>query len=114
MRIMPALPPLLALATACVSSAPLTDHGPDYWSPQELVCEDRVYSPTLGTVQFFKQGFELAPPVMELGSPDVLVLRFDDLQPNPEQLSYRIMHCDAHWQPSDLMTNQYINGSRTD
>jgi len=114
MRIMPALPPLLALATACVSSAPLTDHGPDYWSPQELVCEDRVYSPTLGTVQFFKQGFELAPPVMELGSPDVLVLRFDDLQPNPEQLSYTIMHCDAHWQPSDLMTNQYINGSPTD
>ncbi len=110
---MPYLLPL-ALVLACTETQPLSERAPDYWSPQELVCEDRVYSPTIGTVQFFKQGFELAPPVMELGAQDPLVLRFDDLQPDPEQLSYTIVHCDAHWRPSDLMTNQYITGSPMD
>ncbi|HNK86011.1 MAG TPA: DUF5103 domain-containing protein [Flavobacteriales bacterium] len=111
---MPALLLTTTLVTACVTSAPVAGNGPDYWSPQELVCEDRVYSPTIHTVQFFKKGFELAPPVIELGAQDPLVLRFDDLQPNPEQLTYSIVHCDAQWRPSDLMTNQYITGSPTD
>jgi Domain of unknown function (DUF5103) len=105
---------LFPVVLACTETQPLTDPSADYWSPQELVCEDRVYSPTIGTVQFFKQGFELAPPVMELNAQDPLVLRFDDLQPDPEQLSYTLVHCDAQWRASDLMTNQYITGSPTD
>ncbi len=113
MRDMLPLFPLI-LAAACTETQPVVERPPDYWAPQELVCEDRVYSPTIGTVQFFKKGFELAPPVIELGAQDPLVLRFDDLQPDPEQLSYTVVHCDAQWQPSDLMTSQYIAGTPTD
>ena len=102
------------IALSCTAPRPVAEREPDYWAEQELVCEDRVYSPTVRAVQFFKKGFELAPPVIELGAQDPLVLRFDDLQPDPEQLSYTIVHCDAQWKPSDLMTNQYITGTPTD
>ena len=71
MRAMPLIG-LYALALACTSSRPVADHEPDYWAPQELVCEDRVYSPTIHAVQFFKKGFELAPPVIDS------IFAFDD------------------------------------
>ncbi len=76
--------------------------------------EDQVYSPTIHTVQLFKRGFELAPPIIELGSADQLVLRFDDLQPNNENFSYTVVHCDALWQPSDLLSGQYLTGALND
>lgn len=103
------------LQVACGSMHATTEPPlPDYWAPQELICEDRVYSPTVRAVQLFKKGFELAPPVIDLGGADPLVLRFDDLQPDPEQLSYTFVHCDAEWRPSDLMSNQYITGAPSD
>ncbi|MBL8002461.1 MAG: DUF5103 domain-containing protein [Flavobacteriales bacterium] len=81
---------------------------------EEGVLTDRTYSPTIRTVQFFKKGFALAPPVLELAAQEPLVLRFDDLQANTENLSYTLVHCDADWRPSDLMPTQYLQGSPYD
>src|SRR5688572_5442001 len=89
-----------ATGPAAASNA---DPVPDYWSGTELKMEDQVYSPTIHTVQLYKRGFELAPAIIELGSTDQLVLRFDDLQPNTENFSYTLVHCDSQWQPSDLL-----------
>ena len=80
----------------------------------DLIMEDRTYSPSVRTVQLFKQGFELAPPIIELNGTDALVLRFDDLQPDVEYLSYTLVHCDAYWKPSDLMQGQYLEGAMSD
>lgn len=76
--------------------------------------EDHTHSATIRTVQLFKQGFELAPPVIELNGSDALVLRFDDLQADVENLSYTFIHCDAGWQASDLMPGQYLEGAMSD
>lgn len=104
-----------ALLFGCSAARPLTESPTaDYWSPQEVVPGDRVYSSTVMTVQFFKRGFELAPPVLEIGSAEPLVLRFDDLQSDPERLSYTIVHCNADWRPSDLAQGQYIQGAIAD
>jgi len=98
---------------AALNSA--TPDGPDYWTPQQpFVAGDRTYSPTVHTVQLFKEGFEMAPPVIELGSSDGLILRFDDLQPNVENLSYTLLHCDALWKPSELMPGQFLEGAYND
>jgi len=107
--------PILLLASACTSVQPIANTEPrGYYSPAEIVYADHNYSPTIGVVQFFKKGFELSPPIIELGTEEPLVLRFDDLQPDAQQLSYTIIHCDAHWAPSDLAQSQYIAGAPTD
>ena len=107
--------PILVLASACAGTQPMANgEQGEYFKPTELVYEDHNYSPTIGLVQFFKKGFELSPPIIDLGVNDPLVLRFDDLQPEPDQLSYTIVHCDAHWAPSDLAQSQYIAGAPTD
>lgn len=102
--------PLSILLVSCALLCAHTAAG----SSTPLVAEDRTYSPTIHTVQLYKQGFDLAPPVIELGSTETLVLRFDDLQPNVENLSYTLVHCDANWQPSDLMPGQYLEGAYSD
>lgn len=82
-------------------------------SAQDMVWEDRTFSPSVRTVQLFKTGFELAPPVIELNSGEAITLRFDDLQPDNEHLSYSLTHCDHGWRSSDLMPGQYIEGAPT-
>ncbi|MBK7383128.1 MAG: DUF5103 domain-containing protein [Flavobacteriales bacterium] len=113
-------PTLVLLAfvplTSCGSypptaAAPPKPSGPEYWSPQVFATEDRTYSPTIHTVQLYKEGFELAAPVIELGGTDALVLRFDDLQPNVENLSYTLVHCTHDWVPTDLLPGQYLEGA---
>ena len=107
---------LLPLACASLGSIPsdADRHIPDYWQAAELRFEDRVYSPTVRTVQLFKEGFELAPPVIELNGTEALILRFDDLAADPQPLSYTLVHCDAHWRPTDLPQAQYIEGTVAD
>lgn len=101
--------------TACASLSTVEPAPrPDYWSENDLRYEDRTYKASLHTVQLFKEGFELAPPLIELGSNDGLILRFDDFSPDPEYLSYTLVHCDARWQPSDLMPGQYLSGALSD
>ncbi|MEO8588884.1 MAG: DUF5103 domain-containing protein [Flavobacteriales bacterium] len=111
--------PLCVLTIGCSAPGPALNAaappGPDYWTTQQpTLAEDHTYSPTVHTVQLFKEGFEMAPPVIQLGSAEAVVLRFDDLQPNVENLSYTLVHCDAHWQPSDLMQGQYLEGAYND
>ena len=88
--------------------------APDYWATNTLLTTDHTYSPTVRSVQLFKAGFELSQPVIELGGTESLILRFDDLQPNIENLSYTLVHCDAGWKPSDLMPGQYLEGAYND
>ena len=99
---------------ACTATQPAITGQEDYYSPGETRYEDHVYSPTVHTVQFFKKGFELSPAIIELGSPDPLVLRFDDFSPDADNLSYTVVHCNADWQPSDLVPGQYIRGIPVD
>jgi len=79
-----------------------------------LDTHDKAWSPTVRTVQLFKDGFELSAPVIELNSKDLLVLRFDDLQADVENLSYTLVHCDAQWKPSDMLPAQYLSGALSD
>ncbi|MCO6483846.1 MAG: DUF5103 domain-containing protein [Flavobacteriales bacterium] len=105
---------LLLPLLSCTAIQPAMSADSDYYSTSGLRFEDRIYSPSVHTVQLFKKGFELSPPIIELGSSEPLVLRFDDFSPNGENLSYTVVHCNAQWQPSDLVPSQYIDGVPTD
>ena len=106
----------MSVLLGCASTGPLdlpAQEDPYYDGPLPRFT-DQVYSPTVRTVQLYKQGFALSQPILELGSGDRLELHFDDLQDQAEYLSYTLVHCDADWRPSDVPKGQYLEGAFTD
>ncbi len=71
---------------------------------------DFIHKNNIQTVLFNKKGFEMAPPLIRMGTNEKLVLRFDDLDADYKNYYYTIIHCDAHWQPSPLQQYEYIEG----
>ncbi len=66
--------------------------------------------PKIKTVLFFSEGWEFSMPVLELGSSQRLVFKFDELSRDPKSFNYTLVHCDADWNPSRLVTSEYIDG----
>ena len=50
------------------------------------------------------------PAVYMLGSDDRLLVEFDYLDYNVHYLRYSVTHCNADWQPSQLVENEYVSG----
>lgn len=63
----------------------------------------------IATLQVTQNGDQLSRPVVALGE-GVIDIDFDELSYVPKNFYYKVMHCDAHWMPSDLMTMEYIDG----
>lgn len=71
---------------------------------------DYVYVDNIKSVRFHLDGLLLTYPIVDLGSSTPLVLSFDDLDGDVKDYSYRIIHCDRDWQPSQLNTMEYLDG----
>ena len=113
--VLPVVTLTIFLAASCLGIGPVIARAPSAGGvATELRYEDHTYSETIHTVQFFKNGFELAPPITDLATQEPLILRFDDLQPYTENLSYTVVHCSASWKPTDLMAGQYLTGAFND
>ena len=50
------------------------------------------------------------PPVMILGSSNFIEISFDDLQHNFVRYEYNIIHCNADWTESELISSEYMDG----
>ena len=72
--------------------------------------KDYTYSENIKTVLFFKKGWELSLPIIELSSDEKLQFMFDDLGNNTKNFYYTIIHCDSEWAPSNLSSSEYIDG----
>jgi len=81
-----------------------------YFDTFQLEYTDKIYVSSIKTPVFFKTGFDLSPPVIGLNSPETVTLSFDDLDGTFKDLYYSIVHCDANWNPSDLMESEYLDG----
>ena len=62
-----------------------------------------VFRENIRTVQFFRKGWEFSNPVIDLGSDQQLLLKFDELSEGTTNFSYTITHCDVDWYPSRLV-----------
>nr|WP_319401453.1 DUF5103 domain-containing protein [uncultured Carboxylicivirga sp.] len=70
-----------------------------------------VYTATnIHTVQLHKTGWNQSSPIIQLNNQEELTLSFDDFAYDTKNYQYSITHCDANWEPSDLMQTEYING----
>ena len=57
-----------------------------------------------------RSGVELEAPVLTLGSAERLLLQFDILADEGENLRYSIAHCDANWRRDNLEPYDFISG----
>lgn len=87
---------LLAPASVAASSAADTATG--------------IFDPMVKTLSVRNPGFFMAPPVIRLGSEDLLTVNFDIIGDSHEYLRYRLLHCNADWQPSRLLESEFLEG----
>ncbi len=50
------------------------------------------------------------PPIYMMGSDDLLLVNFDYLGYDVHYLRYSVTHCNADWQPSQLVESEYVSG----
>ncbi len=116
--------PFLLFAAACVplgtpitstSTAPTTVNRASAGAPAaapKLRYADATYSDFVQSVQcYVATGANTAvfqPPVVPLGQSQALALEFDVLGDQAPRLLARLVYCDANWQPSTLIDNQFL------
>lgn len=76
--------------------------------------EDIIYSPTVKTALLNKAGTDLSSPIIELNGTDKLNLSFDEIDADLQNYYYTFVHCDALWQPSNMISSDYIDGYSED
>lgn len=69
-----------------------------------------TFDKSIHTVKVFRKGWPLSAPYLNLSDDVPLILSFDDLADDTRDFSYRIIHCNANWTPSDLFVQDYLDG----
>ncbi len=72
------------------------------------------YLPEIKSVEFYNDKKVASFPVLLLGSPERLILKFDDLRTGSRNLYYSVEHCDANWLPSQLSPIDYLESFSED
>ncbi len=72
--------------------------------------ENAVYSEDIKTVLMHRKGFDLTNPVLELNQEAPLVFKFDDFSAEVKNYYYTVIHCDADWNESYLVQDEYLDG----
>lgn len=72
---------------------------------------DYVYQNNIKSVRLELNDSDTDYPIVQLGSPTKLILTFDDLNADGRNYTYKIVHCNAEWQPSEqLHYMEYVEG----
>lgn len=70
----------------------------------------RIFDPNVKSLKIAPLSNMYLPPIYVLGSDDVLNVNFDYLDLDIQYLRYSVTHCNANWQPSQLVESEYIDG----
>ncbi len=70
----------------------------------------RTFSTSIRSMQMVLNDDWREPPVMRLGSDDVLLFSFDEMSHNYHRYLYKIIHCRADWEPTELFDIDYLDG----
>jgi len=73
---------------------------------------DTVFNDQIRTVLFYQSGRINTLPIIDINDPQsVLTLSFDDLRADYRDLEYKVIHCNANWEPGTLMESDYLDGN---
>ncbi|MFA5814667.1 MAG: DUF5103 domain-containing protein [Bacteroidales bacterium] len=78
--------------------------------PEKIVYEDQTYLDNIKSVEMYRSGWRLSPPMRNLRDTSSLILEFDDLSDETTHYTYTLIHCTAGWEPSDLVNTEYLSG----
>lgn len=70
----------------------------------------RIFDRQFRTLKLQMADNFMSPPIIRLGTEDRLIINFDEIGEDNSYLEYRLIHCDADWQPSRLVESEYIDG----
>mgnify|MGYP006278973395 CR=1 FL=1 len=83
----------------------------DYYEKQYFRYDTHVYDTNIHSLDLHKKGLPLSKPVFRLNSAKKqLMLSFDDFRDKVRDYSYRIIHCTALWEPSEIRRSEYVRG----
>lgn len=70
----------------------------------------RIFNPDFRTLKVSKEGDFMSPPAIQLGTDEKIIVSFDQIAEDFSDLQYRLVHCNADWQKSQLDDSEYIDG----
>ncbi|MEI6816845.1 MAG: DUF5103 domain-containing protein [Bacteroidota bacterium] len=112
---------LIGILVAVFSAGLTFSQNAEYAVDIHLRYEDYTYLQNIRTVLLHKDlgdpsstNDQLSDPIINLNTNDHLVLSFDDLDGGLKDLYYTFVHCDAHWQPTNMDIFDYIKGYTDD
>jgi hypothetical protein len=77
----------------------------------DLEYKDRIYNPNIKTINLYsdkRRESKIEPPVVNIKSPNRLILEFDELYEDARYFQAKIIHCNWDWTPSDLRPIEYL------
>lgn len=82
----------------------------DYVNDNQMRYEDWTYKSYIKTVQLHESSFDANPALLQLNGTELLELSFDDLGADKKEYAISFVHCDANWEPSNLLNAEFMNG----
>jgi len=104
----------ICLFLLAICSITLNAQDEDYFTKDYIRYKDFIYKDNIKSVELYREGWRMSPPVVKLRGGQQLILTFDDLDADVKNYHYTIIHCDAMWQPSDILKTEYIRGFNDD
>lgn len=69
-----------------------------------------IFHTDFATLTVRVDGNPMAPPVIMAGTPDRIVISFDELADERRYLRAELIHCDAEWRQSGLVDSEFLDG----
>lgn len=70
----------------------------------------RIFDKRFKTLKTQVEDNFMSTPVMRMGTNDRLTIKFDEIGEDNSYLEFRLLHCNADWQPSRLVESEYVDG----
>ena len=70
----------------------------------------QVYDDNIKTLQVLPNGDPLLSPIIGMNTSDQIIISFDELSYEASNFYYKIVHCDAGWNESNLASMEYLDG----
>ena len=101
---------IFSLALLLASCSLFGQYQDDYVIP-EFKNIDYNYRGFISSVRFATSESEIDYPIIQLNSGSHLLLEFDDLEADNKNYTYKVIHCNYDWTPSeDIAPMDYIDG----